>query len=310
MAVANVRGLSFAVIGGERRELEAARALLAAGAEVRLVGLPAADLPGAAAAASVAGAVAGAAAVLLPVRGIGPAGEVAAMAGGPLHFGEEALDATSGVVIVGVATPALRDGCARRGLRLSEIRERDDFAILNAVPTAEGALHAAIAALDVTLHGCRALVVGYGRTGRAVARRLHALGAATTVAARRPAARAEAREAGLGAVAFDDLGRAVAGCDIVFNTVPAPVLGGEVLARAAPGTVVLDLASGAGGTDFDAARRLGLKAQLLPGLPGRIATRTSGRILAETVLAVVVEQGLAATAAAGEAPDGVDCDDA
>jgi len=283
--MAAVRGLCCAVVGGGRRELEAARALVQAGAEVRVSGLPAAEVPGAAARASVADAVAGAPVVLLPVRGLGPDGGLPVLCGPPLHFDDAALDAAAGaLLLIGIATPELREACARRGIRLHEFRERDEFAIPNAVPTAEGAIGAAIAALDVTVHGCRAVVIGYGRTGRALARRLRALGAATTVIARRGAARAEAREAGLEAAGFDALPDALAESDVIFNTVPALVLGRPVLARARPGTPVFDLASGAGGTDFVAARELGLAAQLLPGLPGRVAPRTAGRILAETVL--------------------------
>jgi dipicolinate synthase subunit A len=48
--------------------------------------------------------------------------------------------------------------------------------------------------------------------------------------------------------------------------------------------VVIDLASAPGGTDFNAARELGLKAELAPGLPGIVAPVTAGRIIAELIV--------------------------
>ena len=47
--------------------------------------------------------------------------------------------------------------------------------------------------------------------------------------------------------------------DTVVNTVPARVLTAPVLAALRPGSLIVDLASKPGGTDFDAARRLGHK---------------------------------------------------
>lgn len=49
--------------------------------------------------------------------------------------------------------------------------------IMNAVPTAEGAIQIAMEQTDVTLHGLPVLVIGHGRIGSLLARRLAALGA-------------------------------------------------------------------------------------------------------------------------------------
>ncbi len=47
------------------------------------------------------------------------------------------------------------------------------------------------------------------------------------------------------------------GFDVVVNTIPAPVLGERELAAMPGGSLVVDLASLPGGTDFEAARELG-----------------------------------------------------
>ena len=47
---------------------------------------------------------------------------------------------------------------------------------------------------------------------------------------------------------------------------------------------ILELASMPGGIDRDAADRLGIHINVLPGLPGRFAPCTSGRLLGEEIL--------------------------
>lgn len=58
-----------------------------------------------------------------------------------------------------------------------ETLDMDEMAILNSVPTAEGAIMMAMQELPITIHGSTAVVVGLGRTGFTLARALLALGA-------------------------------------------------------------------------------------------------------------------------------------
>jgi len=54
-----------------------------------------------------------------------------------------------------------------------------------------------------------------------------------------------------------------------------------MLEKVARDAVIVDLASIPGGTDFEYAQMLGIKALLAPGLPGIVAPKTAGRILAQ-----------------------------
>ncbi|MDU3295404.1 MAG: Glu/Leu/Phe/Val dehydrogenase dimerization domain-containing protein, partial [Pseudomonas aeruginosa] len=62
--------------------------------------------------------------------------------------------------------------------------------------------------------------------------------------------------------------------DTVVNTVPAPVLTEPVLAALRPGSLIVDLASRPGGTDFAAAQRLGHTAVHALSLPAACAPET------------------------------------
>jgi len=297
-----VRGVQVAVLGGDRREAEAARYLAARGAGVRVWGQPAGRVTGdVRVVARAEEALRGAAVVVGPVRGTDGHGCIWSE-GGPLQLDEAAWGALAPgtLFLIGAADPVLRERGAARGARLEEYRERDDFAIWNSVPTAEGAVFMALKEMDITIHGSSCLVLGLGRTGTTLARLLVAMGARVTVAARRSAQLARAEEMGCRAVPLAALEEAVAGADVVFNTIPAPVLHAGILRRARAGCVIIDLASAPGGTDFACAAACGLRAALAPGLPGVKAPVTAGRILGR----VVEEIWREARGQPGDAADG------
>ena len=174
---------------------------------------------------------------------------------------------------------------------LQDYFEREELAQLNAIPTAEGCIGLLLANRSKTLWGQPVLVLGYGRIGQAVARRLAALGARVTVAARKPGQQAMALADGCRAIPLGQLATCAAGQDTVVNTIPAPVLTYQVLAALGGGAMVVDLASLPGGTDFDAARQLGVQALNALSLPAKCAPQTAGEFVARAVLAMLEERG-------------------
>ena len=70
----------------------------------------------------------------------------------------------------------------------------------------------------------------------------------------------------------------------------APVLTEPVLAALRPGSLIVDLASKPGGTDFAAAQRLGCKAIHALSLPAACAPDTAGEAVARTVLTILRER--------------------
>lgn len=289
----SLEGIRVAVLGGDERELVLIPALAGAGAEVVAAGYsPRPELAGIKLVATVAEAVEGAQVIILPMPGTDDQGVVRAIfASEKLQITQEVFGrlAPETLVIIGTAKPFLRQWAARFGFRLVEIAEEDEVAILNAIPTAEGALEMAMHMLPITIHGCEAFVLGFGRIGQVLAERLAGLRARITVVARSRAALAKACAAGYSTCAFTDLAGEIGRAQVVFNTVPALVLTEAVLARTAPEVLIIDLASAPGGTDFQAAQRLERKAVLAPGLPGKVAPLTAGRVLAAVIPRVIRE---------------------
>lgn len=186
-------------------------------------------------------------------------------------------------VLAGRVSPLLRRLAEERGLTIEDYFDREELALLNAIPTAEGAIRIAMELLPVTLHGANILLVGFGRLGQALGPRLRGLGAAVTAAARRSAQRALAESMGLSTRPLEGLKEGLWGYDLVINTVPAPVLGVEELAALKEGAPVIDLASRPGGVDDETAAALGVPVIHALSLPGKEAPLTAARYLRDTV---------------------------
>ena len=166
---------------------------------------------------------------------------------------------------------------------------REELAVLNAVPTAEGAIAAAVHSSDVTLHSSRCLVAGFGRIGKLLSRDLRALGADVTVSARRESDLAMIRACGCRAVKTDSIALS-GGYDFIFNTIPALVFTEEVLGRTAKNASVIDLASLPFGVDEDACRRLRINVSRALSIPGKTAPKTAADIIKRTIYNISREE--------------------
>jgi dipicolinate synthase subunit A len=186
-------------------------------------------------------------------------------------------------VFSGIARQTLTEKCQQRELTLIKLMDLDEVAIYNSVPSAEGAIQMAMRETDITIHGSRSVVLGFGRCGVTLARMLYGIGAKVTVCARNEADLARIQEMNLRAVEMRHITDAIRDADIIFNTVPIQVLTSQVLAEVPKSCVIIDIASKPGGTDFRYAEKRGIKALLAPGLPGIVAPKTAGKILARTL---------------------------
>ena len=179
---------------------------------------------------------------------------------------------------------------AEAGVELVDYFAREELTLCNAIPTAEGCIGILMAERTRTLWNSAILLTGFGPVGQALGVRLAALGVRVTVAARRPAQWALAESLCLRAVALARLEQEAPAFDTVVNTVPAPVLTEPVLAALRPGSLIVDLASKPGGTDFAAARRLGHRAVHALSLPAACVPETAGEFVARTVCGILAER--------------------
>jgi len=266
--------LVIGMLGGDKREQEIARRAAATGAEVRAHGFPWPEqgIPGVQHLKDPAAVLKGARFALFPIPGIGANGALFAPAApAPIIPDRDMLSgmAPRGHIILGWADAKLKAHAEATSIKLHEY-EWDRSLMLQRTPAIiEGLLKIVIESTAITIHSANACVVGQGTIGAVLARYLVALGAHTHVAARNAEQRAAAFVAGATPHPLQELPALAPGLDLVFSTVPARVIGDDVLSRLPKSALVVDLAAPPGGVDFDAAKRLGITAIWGRGLGSR-----------------------------------------
>lgn len=268
------------VIGGDERQAVLAGLLCSDGHKVhvyglerRLLGEPTTD------------GIGQADCVILPLPALNGNGRLHTPLSGLILPPEAILDGLQPgqPVLAGKPGKMLQSMAEQRNLILRDYFAQEELALLNAIPTAEGAIRIAMERLPITLHGARILILGFGRLGQALAPRLHGLGAKVRAAARRPEQRALAESMGIGSEHPEDMKERLHTYDLVINTVPAQMLGVEELGALKEGALVIDLASMPGGVDDESAAALGVTVIHALSLPGKEAPLTAARYLRDTV---------------------------
>lgn len=290
-----LKGMKIAVIGGDARQLEIVRKLTEQQAILSLIGFEQLDHAFTGATKEKIDNVdfSKIDAIILPVKGTDLNGQVDTIFSNEKVFlTKEILQKTPEhcTVYSGITNEYLNLLIKETKRKLVQLFDRDDVAILNSIPTVEGTIMMAIQHTDTTIHGSKVIVLGLGRVGMSVARTFHALGAKVKVAANQSEHIARIIEMGLTPVHLDDLQIAVADIDICINTIPHLVVTSDVIEKMPLHTLVLDLASKPGGTDFQYAEKRGVKALLAPSLPGIVAPKTAGNILADVLAQLLADQ--------------------
>ena len=168
-------------------------------------------------------------------------------------------------------------------IQYHNILEYEAFAVLNAIPTAEGALMTVMQNTPNTVHGSKTLVLGYGRIGKAVAGIFYACHSNVTVAARSEEALAYAKGNGYQCIRLSKLASVVGQQDYLLNTIPALILDRQMLSDLKPGALIVDLASGTSNVDHAAAQELGLTVIQAAALPAKVAPASAAQYVKETI---------------------------
>ena len=160
------------------------------------------------------------------------------------------------------------------GVELVDYFAREELTIRNAIPTAEGCLAILLRQRKRTLWGSGVLVTGFGPVGQALGMPGPNIGF-----------KKWGTKFGVTPILLGGYAR-VCGMD---PGEMSPHLE-PVLAALRPGSLIVDLASRPGGTDFAAARRLGLTALHALSLPAACAPETAGEFVAQTVCEILRER--------------------
>lgn len=196
----------------------------------------------------------------------------------------------SGTVIFAGKVPGIIKRIAEEyKIRLYDYTDNEEFNILNAVSTAEGAILTALERSQTIICGSHFTVLGYGRIGRALAVRLKALGGDVTVGARSCSARALCATDAVRGMAIEDA--LSTDSAVIFNTVPAPIIT-EENAASVKAKLIIDLASIPGGLTERAKLIAGENFIHALSLPGKCFPDTAGRTIYRTITSLIQEKGV------------------
>jgi dipicolinate synthase subunit A len=272
--------LVIAIVAGDRREQEIARLAAATGAQVRAYGIPWPErgIDRVTLVRDAASALAGADIALFPIPGIAADGALFAPAS-PVRIIPDRRSLAGmrkpAHIVLGQADANLKAHCIELGITLHEYESDTALMFMRGPAIVEGLLKVMIENTDITIHKSKVCVVGQGTIGFLVTRCMVTLGAYTHVAARNAVQRAAAHAAGAEAHTLEALEGLAPDIDVIVSTVPAPVVGRNVLMRLPSHALVVDLAAPPGGVDREAAAELGVKFVWARGM-GMRAPKTVG----------------------------------
>ncbi|MBR2579025.1 MAG: hypothetical protein IKE41_02665 [Clostridia bacterium] len=178
------------------------------------------------------------------------------------------------------------------GIKFYDYSKTEEFQIMNAVPTAEGAIKIIMEQNGETLLNKNCLITGFGRIGKILANRLKSFGANITVASRNPTELAWAEALGYGYMALDDLAYKIKNYHLVFNTIPSVIFTKEILSQCQKNIFIIDVASKPGGIDKKEAENFKINYIHALGIPGKIFPKSAAEIIYNSIRKIIEEENL------------------
>lgn len=177
-------------------------------------------------------------------------------------------------------------------IRFYDYAKTEEFQIINAVPTAEGAIKIAMDEKNESLLGCNCIITGFGRIGKVLAHRLKNFGVNITVASRNSEELAWAEALGYHYICLSNLVNEINNYDLIFNTIPNVILTKEILSKCKKSVFMIDVASNPGGIDQKAAEDLKLNYIHALGIPGKMFPKSAAGIIYNSIQKIIKEENL------------------
>lgn len=193
------------------------------------------------------------------------------------------------ILIAGSITPEVYELANDEYIEIIDIMKREELAVLNTISTAEGTIEIIIANTNKIIHGSKVLILGFGRIGKVLARKLAGLSAKVTCAARKDEDLAWIKAYGHIGTNINTIGENLSEYDIIINTVPHLILTEERIKYVKEDCLLVDLASNPGGIDKKASKDRNLKLIWALALPGKVAPITTAEFIKDTVYNVLKE---------------------
>ena len=159
----------------------------------------------------------------------------------------------------------------------------EELARLNAIPTAEGAIKIAMENTEFTLHSSNVMVVGYGRIGTILCKMLAGIGARVYPVVLTREEAAVARGFGYSPVLYEAMDECLCGMDVIFNTVPKVLFDKRNIKLISRDGLFVDVSSVPHGINSGAAKKAGVRVLFSGSLPGAVAPMSAAKYMRESI---------------------------
>ncbi len=193
------------------------------------------------------------------------------------------------ILIAGSIAPEVYNLANDEYIEIIDIMKREELAVLNTISTAEGTIEIIIANTNKIIHGSKILILGFGRIGKVLARKLAGLSAKVTCAARKDEDLAWIRAYGHMETNINTIGENLSEFDVIINTVPHLILTEDKIKYVKDDCLLVDLASNPGGIDKKAAKNKNIRLLWALALPGKVAPVTTAEFIKDTVYNILKE---------------------
>ena len=193
------------------------------------------------------------------------------------------------ILFTGAIHKNIKEGLEATNVKYYDLMDYDDLAILNAIPTAEGAIKVAIEKTDITICNSNVLVLGFGRIGKILSKMLSGIGANVYCEARKEKDLAQIKAMGYNDVDLNNLEDYLPKADYIFSTIPHMILDKTRLDLVKEDVCIIDLASSPGSVDFEYAKEKNINASLELALPAKVAPKSSAIYFKEKIDRIIQE---------------------
>ena len=147
------------------------------------------------------------------------------------------------VLIAGSINKEINKEFQNKNIEIIDVMKKEELAILNTISTAEGTIEVAIKNTNRILHGSEVLILGFGRIGKTLAKKMEGLSAKVTCAARKNEDLAWIRAYGYMGIDINLLTDKLSKYDIIINTVPDLIITSKEIEYLKKECLLIDLAS-------------------------------------------------------------------
>ena len=177
-------------------------------------------------------------------------------------------------------------------IEILDIMKNEEFAVLNAIPTAEETIRIIIDNTKKVLHNTNCLIMGYGRIGKVLAKKLNALSVKVECLVSDNIEKTWCRVEGYNYIEFENIKNKsdlLKKYDIIINTIPKIILTDE-LKEIRKDTLIIDLASKPYGIDRSIVKQENLNFIEALGLPGKSAPITVAENMYELIKNTILKR--------------------